>query len=67
MCIYTFRPNGTVGSVVRKRGPICEWNIKIWFPGMLKAIAYLHRHRVAHRDFKLDNVLLDAHFNPIVR
>lgn len=33
---------------------------------MLKAIAYLHRHRVAHRDFKLDNVLLDAHFNPIV-
>ena len=64
--VMDFMPNGTVGSVVRKNGPLCEWDIKIWYPAILSAVAYLHRNKVAHRDLKLDNVLLDGHFNPVL-
>ena len=44
-----FMPNGNVGTVVRKNGPLCEWNLKIWFPAICKAIAYLHKNSIAHR------------------
>lgn len=64
--IMDFMPNGTIGSVVRKDGPLCEWNTKVWFCPIGRAIKYLHEHKIAHRDLKLDNILLDAHMNPIV-
>ena len=47
--VMDFMPNGNVGNVVRKNGPLCEWNLKIWFPAILKAIAYLHSNKIAHR------------------
>ena len=29
----------------------------------MEGIAFLHENRVAHRDIKLDNILLDGHGN----
>jgi serine kinase len=62
--IMDYMPNGNVGSVIRKSGPLCEWKTKAWFCPIAKAVQYLHKHKIAHRDLKLDNILLDAHFNP---
>ena len=59
-------PNGTIGSVVRKNGPLCEWNTKLWFCPIASALKYLHDHKIAHRDLKMSNVLLDANYNCLV-
>jgi len=32
--------------------------------GFIKGLAYLHEHCIAHRDIKLDNLLLDRNFYP---
>ena len=64
--VMPFMPNGTIGAIVRKTGPLCEWNCKVWWSPVLRAVKYLHENRIAHRDLKLDNILLDANFNPIV-
>lgn len=47
--IMDYMPNGTIGSVVRKNGPLCEWNAKLWFCPIARAIKYLHEHKIAHR------------------
>ena len=47
--VMPFMPNGSIGNFVRERGPLCEWNCKVWFPPIARAIRYLHRHMIAHR------------------
>jgi len=47
--VMDFLPCGTIGSKVRKEGPLCEWNVKVWFPGIVHAVLYLHNHQIAHR------------------
>ncbi|KAI2797896.1 hypothetical protein RDWZM_007547 [Blomia tropicalis] len=64
--VMNFMPNGNIGNRVRKSGPLCEWNVKCWWPPIVRAVRYLHLNKIAHRDLKLDNILLDQHFNPIV-
>ncbi|KAJ6217788.1 hypothetical protein RDWZM_008945 [Blomia tropicalis] len=64
--VMDFMPNGTIGNLVRKEGPLCEWNTKAWFCPIAKAVSYLHANMIAHRDLKLDNILLDTNYNPIV-
>lgn len=64
--VMDFMPNGTVGSYVRRHDGINEWNAKGWFCPIARAIRYLHDACVAHRDLKLDNILLDRHWNPVL-
>lgn len=47
--VMDFMPNGTIGGVVRKQGPLSEWQCKTWFPAMARAVKYLHEHAIAHR------------------
>lgn len=58
--IMDFAPNGNIGNVVRKNGPLCEWNAKAWFCPVARALKYLHEHKIVHRDIKVSIIL---HFN----
>ncbi|UXI17538.1 serine/arginine-rich splicing factor 1-like [Sarcoptes scabiei] len=53
--IMDFMPNGNIGNLIRKFGPICEWNAKAWFCPVARAILYLHDYAIAHRRFVLED------------
>ncbi|RWS06692.1 serine/threonine-protein kinase-like protein 2 [Dinothrombium tinctorium] len=59
-----FASGGTVGKYVRKNGPFPEWGAKLVFGPTSDALMYMHELGIAHRDLKLDNILLDDYFNP---
>lgn len=47
--VMPFLVGGTMHSVVNNFGPLCEWNVKAWFPAIALAVRYLHHNKVAHR------------------
>lgn len=59
-----FASGGTIGKFVRTHGPLTETVSKLWFPPIVDALLYLKSLKIAHRDLKLDNVLLDEYMNP---
>ena len=44
--------------------PLKETHAKLFFKKILKAVQYLHKNKVYHRDLKTQNILLDNEFNP---
>lgn len=59
-----FASGGTIGRFVRTHGPLTETVSRLWFPPIVDALLYLKSQKIAHRDLKLDNVLLDDYMNP---
>ena len=47
--VMDYMPNGNIGNIIREMGPICEWNTKLWFCPVARALKYLHSHKIAHR------------------
>mmetsp|Transcript_36715 Transcript_36715/g.108271 ORF Transcript_36715/g.108271 Transcript_36715/m.108271 type:complete len:446 (-) Transcript_36715:145-1482(-) len=46
---------------------LSEDEARYFFKQYISAVEYLHAHHVAHRDLKLDNVVLDGHTPPWVK
>ena len=43
-----------------------EKHVKIIFSKILKAVQFIHNSDICHLDIKLENILLDEHYNPII-
>ena len=63
MIVMELCPGGDLLNYVRKRRKLTEPYAKFVFKQLMEGIAYLHENGVAHRDIKLDNILLDGHGN----
>lgn len=51
-------PGGSIVSLMGKFGPLQECLIQVYAKQLLNGVAYLHRHRIAHRDVKCANILI---------
>ncbi len=50
--LYTF---------IRKNRPLSEETIRVIFKQIVDAVEFCHNNKVAHRDLKIENVLVDEH------
>lgn len=55
--------NGSLARVVRGTGAIEENITRFMFLQLAHAVKFLHDKQFAHLDIKLENILLDKHFN----
>lgn len=60
-----FAPNGTLFDYCKRHSPLSETLVKVWFGQLCDALYFLHSDaKIAHRDIKLDNILLDGNNVP---
>jgi serine/threonine protein kinase len=61
--VMEYAPNGELFDLVEKQGHFSEELSRSYFRQLISALAYLHCKGVAHRDIKLENLLLDSRNN----
>lgn len=54
---------GNVISFIRRNGPVPSKLAQRWSAQMAVALSFLHKFHVAHRNYKLENVLVDENLN----
>mgnify|MGYP000865259830 CR=1 FL=1 len=65
LLILPFAPNGDLMSCIEKTR-LSEEIARYYFGQMLDALDHLHTNGLAHRDIKLENVLLDENYNLVL-
>jgi serine/threonine protein kinase len=58
-----FAKYGDLLELLMNGDEISEPLARTWFQKIIEGVEYMHAHRVAHMDLKLENVLIDANFN----
>lgn len=56
--LLEYAKNGSLFSVLRKRGRLPEPEAAAFFVDVASALDYLHKHGVVHRDLKPENILM---------
>lgn len=66
LIVMTFATHGTLHDYLDDKGPLKESEAKKFFLPICQAVQFMHNlpDPVAHRDLKLDNILLDANNEP---
>ncbi|XP_044754545.1 testis-specific serine/threonine-protein kinase 3-like [Coccinella septempunctata] len=55
-----FCKNGDLLEYIKNYGPLSETKAKMFFRQITSAVEYLHKHNLAHRDLKCENILLTS-------
>ena len=58
--VMEYCTGGTLSAYVSKRKRLCENVAKNIFKNVISGLHYLHQNGIAHRDIKLENILLNA-------
>ena len=61
--VTDFAPNGDVLKFIQSRGAVTEESAGKWMAQICDAVKYMHSLNIAHRDLKLENLLLDTNMN----
>jgi serine/threonine protein kinase len=62
--VMEYADQGSILDFVNRMGRLSEVQARRYFSQLISAIEYLHEvHKIAHRDLKAENVLLDRHLN----
>jgi serine/threonine protein kinase len=62
--VMEYMPNGNLASFINENGALSLQLTKRMFTQIFSVLEYLHKKlRVAHRDLKAENILLDENFN----
>lgn len=55
--------NGELFDIIKAKGGLGETGSLLYFKQVASAIKYLHELNIAHRDIKLENMLIDDEMN----
>lgn len=58
LLVMEYACGGDLFNQVSRQGPLSVPQAKMYTRQMLEAVAYLHKHLIAHRDLSLENVLI---------
>ncbi|CAK5061630.1 unnamed protein product [Meloidogyne enterolobii] len=56
--IMELATDGDMLSYVQSKGPVSEASSRGWMLQLIDALVYIHQKEIAHRDLKLENILL---------
>jgi 5'-AMP-activated protein kinase catalytic alpha subunit len=56
-------PNGDIHNYIADTDKFAEPLARYYMKQLINAVEYMHRQGIAHRDLKLDNIILDKKFN----
>ena len=61
-----FLPGMSLGTYLKAQsnGRILEKECKVIFRGLAEALVYMHAKNIAHRDIKLENIILKEDLSP---
>lgn len=63
--VMQFCSRGSLADLLQKNnGPFNERIVRYLFAPTLAAVMYLHSNEIAHRDIKIENILLDQNYTP---
>lgn len=62
--VMQYCPRGTIADLLHNLGPLSEPVARNLFAQTVDAIVYMHSIEMAHRDLKVENILLDQDFCP---
>jgi len=68
LLVFPFIPNGDLFDIIYSiiKGPLDEPTVRFCAEQLLEALEFLHNNGYAHRDLKLENILIDKDYNLIL-